>query len=476
MKYSRLVRRQRRAARAALYGSLAAILLLFTLVVTLVLPALKPRIDQSWSEIDFSRLPEVELLQEYTRIDTSSDTGSEFEGASFLAARLGAAGIPAHIERLGERGANLWAILEGEDPRALVLHHHIDVFPVRHPELWDYPPFDAVIDPPHIYGRGVFDMKSVAAAQLHALLELRRSGVRPKRSVIFLATGSEEAGSELGSRWILRQHPELVERIWAVLTEGGVVEPIRREEIKFWGIEYAQKRFANVIVCSDRRQRLETLRSDLAEWRDSNLELALTPEVDRFLQLYAATRQHQVFRRLLTDAWQTVHDPTEFRRLPAYLRSMFRNEIVAFPIEEDPLEGYRLRLIFHLLPGADFEQVRARLLPEWMTHGLSLSFEAPLGTAQASPLEHPVFRTLQSALEEAHPSARVGPYFLPWSATDSRFFRAAGIPSYGFSPFLIFATDTYRADTSNERIGLPGFVEGVRLYGEVLRRLVADNR
>jgi len=48
------------------------------------------------------------------------------------------------------------------------------------------------------------------------------------------------------------------------------------------------------------------------------------------------------------------------------------------------------------------------------------------------------------------------------------------IPSYGFSPFLIFATDTYRVDTINERIGLPGFVEGVRIYKEVVQTLAND--
>ena len=76
--------------------------------------------------------------------------------------------------------------------------------------------------------------------------------------------------------------------------------------------------------------------------------------------------------------------------------------------------------------------------------------------------------------EEALPGARVGPHLLPWTATDSRFFRQAGVPSYGFSPFLIFATDTYRVDTVNERIALPGYVDGVRIYRDVVRRLVND--
>ena len=72
----------------------------------------------------------------------------------------------------------------------------------------------------------------------------------------------------------------------------------------------------------------------------------------------------------------------------------------------------------------------------------------------------------------AHPGVAVGPYFLPWTATDSRYFRTAGIPSYGFSPFLISVTDTLQIGEPNERMQLPGFVAGVKLYRETVRRLV----
>ena len=56
-------------------------------------------------------------------------------------------------------------------------------------------------------------------------------------------------------------------------------------------------------------------------------------------------------------------------------------------------------------------------------------------------------------------------------ASRRRFFRQAGIPSYGFSPFLIFATDTFRRDTLNERIDIQGFIRGVELYERAVRKL-----
>jgi acetylornithine deacetylase/succinyl-diaminopimelate desuccinylase-like protein len=74
-------------------------------------------------------------------------------------------------------------------------------------------------------------------------------------------------------------------------------------------------------------------------------------------------------------------------------------------------------------------------------------------------------------IERHHPGAVAGPMFLAWTATDARFFRRAGIPAYGFSPFLIMNTDTLQVDAPNERMALPGFVDGVELYLDVVRRL-----
>ena len=55
--------------------------------------------------------------------------------------------------------------------------------------------------------------------------------------------------SDTGTRWILARHPELVARMAAVLTEGGVVESQGPSSVKYWGIEFAQKHFGRVEFC-----------------------------------------------------------------------------------------------------------------------------------------------------------------------------------------------------------------------------------
>jgi acetylornithine deacetylase/succinyl-diaminopimelate desuccinylase-like protein len=464
-------RRQRASARVALYGSLVVVGAVLAAGLAFLHEIQPPRAEGlDWLGVDYAAMPEVQLLQGYLQVDTSQPRADEEAGARYLAARLAEGGVQPHLELLGHHHANLWAILEGEDPRALVLHSHIDTDPVPHPERWTYPPFSGHVQLPYLYGRGAYDMKSIGIAQLAAFLDLAHSGRRPARSVIFLATGSEEVGSDLGTKRILRAHPELVSRFWAFLTEGGVVESVTSTEVKYWGIEFAQKRYVDVLLCGGERQRLDELRKEiLGEQGESDFQVRLAPEVAAFLKQYAPTRDRADLRRLLADPLALRRDGVGFFDLPLFLRGLFRDEAVPFPVTQEPGGDWEMVVKFHLVPGSDFAAARRRLLPPWRTAGLAETVYDEGGADHGSPLDHPVFAALVAALRQAHPDTPVGPYFLHWAATDSRFVRAAGIPAYGFEPFLVYTADTWGIGRADERIQLPAFVAGVRLY----RRLVA---
>jgi carboxypeptidase PM20D1 len=464
---------RRRAARLGLYGSLVLVAGATWAAIAWLNRPLEMGKAGQWSRKEYLTLPEVKLLQEYVRIDTSATTGSELAGAELLARQFRAAGIPTRIERLGPRQANLYAWLDGADPHPLVLHNHIDVSAVD-PAEWFVPPFEARIELPWIYGRGVFDMKSVAIAQMAAMIDLKKSGTPLKRSVLFLATSSEERGSRLGVRRLVQLHPGLVHSFWAVLTEGGVVEARSRDDIKFWGTEFAQKRYADLIVCSDSRERLEELRQALLAQGPNETDLRLTPEAAVILSTYAKTRDRSDLRSLVANPDRVLGDIAAFRKLPAYLRSMFRNEAFPFPVEEAKGGGYELVIKFQLLPGEELASVREKLVPSWLTFGMTTLLDEPPTARHGSPLDHPAFQEIEATLREEYPDALVGPYFQPWSATDARFFRTLGVPTYGFSPFLIMSTDTLQVDKANERFALPGFVDGVALYSKLVRRLVSD--
>ena len=432
-------------------------------------------VDLGWKPQDYLELEEVVLLRDYIRIDTTAETGSELEGARFLASILERDGIEAEVVDMGRRKANLVARLEGEIDEPLVLHNHIDTDPVVNVERWKYPPFGGEIDPPWIYGRGAFDMKSVAIAQLRALIELERSGVRPRRSVVFLATSGEETGGVEGTAWLLEERRDLLSGSWAVLTEGGVVEARTASDIKYWGTENAQKRYIRFLACSDSRERLEALSDDLRAESDRRLDpLRVVAPVKEFLRFYAPSRDMPAHRELLSAPESTIADLALFNQLPDYQKALFRDEVGTLRIgRTSDGRGWSMPLTAALLPDSDPDAALERLLPAWMTHGVQLVRLPDDGSAPVSPVDHPVFTTIGQVLAERHGEMLSGPYFQSRSTNDARLFRAAGIPSYGFSPFLVLSTDTMGIGGVDEGIALPAFIEGVETYVELVRRLAA---
>jgi acetylornithine deacetylase/succinyl-diaminopimelate desuccinylase-like protein len=425
-----------------------------------------------WAEKDYTQLAAVRRLQRYIQIDTSQPHADELAGALFLKAELEAAGIPATLEDLGNRKANLWAVLEGESKEAVVLHNHIDTDPIGDPALWDYPPFSGTVAGPIIWGRGSFDMKSVAIAQLEAMVALKRSGRRLNRSVIFLATGSEEVGSELGMKRILVLHPELAKRFWAVLTEGGVVETWDSQRIKYWGTEIAQVRSIEIHY----RGKVE----ELTAFRDAILARGLrsqprvVPEVRKFLDAWAPTRDWKGLRDLLSDLDRLIAEPARMAEVPPLVQDLFFDRVYFGAMETSPDGAGHLPVQGLLLPGRQTGNVLDELLPDALSAGLERTIKEGDPAVVASPTDHPAYEAVTAVLRRNHPGVSVGPYVVTHSRTDARFLRARGIPAYGFSPFALVTSDTLRVGAANEHIQVVLFADGIANLNAILEELTAS--
>ncbi|MEM6792462.1 MAG: M20/M25/M40 family metallo-hydrolase [Acidobacteriota bacterium] len=461
-----------RRRRLALYS--------LPLAVALGFWAATPKVDLStvmdvdWSKIDFTESEAVRIFQEYLRIDTSYPNGNEIRGAEFLAGILEKEGLEVHLERLGPRNANLWAELPGRSPEALVLHNHIDVEPIERPDRWSFPPFGGEIYGPFIFGRGAFDMKGVAVAQLMALLDLKRSGDTFEKSLIFLATGDEERDSWLGTRRLLREHPEWQKKFWGVLTEGGAVEANTLETARYWGTEFHQKRFVDVWVCDSDPQRLADLRSQL---HNREMERRILPSTRTFFKAFAESRDRVEAASLLRDpdtmlariqSYPVDVGPTV---VTPYTDHLMRTRISAFPVEQVADGSYRFRAILHLNPDQEAEDVWDELIAADL-EGFTYSVVDVHPPVEASPLDHEIFSRLDAFMDERFPEIDHGPLIPPYVATDARYFRQYGIPAYGFSPFLMLAADANKMKGFDERLPVPPFLDGVDLYQALVRRLI----
>lgn len=473
-----LVRRRRAAARLALYGSVSLLAVLMLGLLALLRPALSAGAMTDWAGEDFAAYREVQLLRDYIAIDTATGTGDQAAGARWFAERLRELGLDPVLEPVGDE-LNVWAILEGEIPEAVVLHHHVDVDPVPNEEYWTYSPFGGAIDGPWLYGRGAFDMKSVAIAQLEALRALIESGEKPYRSVIVLATTGEEVGSDLGTRWLLARRPELVERFGVVLTEGGAVELDAPGQVRYWGTEVAQAQMVRVIVCGGDREAIERLREDVVAHLAATSEPRVEPELEPFFAEYGPTRLDADVTKLMEEPHRAVGGPGWDEGLSSYVRSFFHDGAFTREVREEPTGGYSFRVVLLLLPGTDVARVLAERLPPWLLHGFPYRVIVEGGAARGTPADHWAFETIDEVFARRRPEVVHGPLYLPATLTDARFFRAAGIPTLGFSPFDVPTPHTLqlRAGASvNERIALPGYLTGVELYRHVLAALAADER
>ena len=393
-----LERRRRRAARIALYGSLVLVGGVAWAARRLAQPARCSRGRASTgSSRDYPNLPEVKLLQEYVRIDTSETTGDEVAGARFLARQLEAAGIPTRIEVVGGRARPTstpgWtARTRGPSCCTTTSTSRRPI-----PKEWFSPPFEARIELPWIYGRGVFDMKSVAIAQMLAMIDLKKSGVPLKRSVLFLATSSEERGSRLGVRRLIQLHPEMVRSFWAVLTEGGVVEARSRDDIKFWGTEFAQKRYADLDRLRRRPRAAGGAAPDPARPRAHRDRPApRRPRSRPCSTAYAPTRDREDLRDLVKHpderSWATSPPSASCRPTCAPCSA---TRPCPSTVEEAPGGGYQLLIKLQLLPGRGPGGGASRSsCPAWLLFGLTIELDEPPPPADGSPLDHPVFREI----------------------------------------------------------------------------------
>jgi len=171
--------------------------------------------------VDWQKLfPEIlEHYRALVQIDTTA--GHETLAVDYLRKVLEREGIPTSTFALDPNRANLVARLKGNgSKRPLLILAHTDVVGVQR-DKWPVDPFGAVMKDGYIWGRGSKDDKPVLAANLIAMLMLKRLGVQLDRDVIFLAESGEEADlAGVGINYVVREHFAEIDAEFA-MTEGG---------------------------------------------------------------------------------------------------------------------------------------------------------------------------------------------------------------------------------------------------------------
>ena len=410
--------------------------------------------------------PELGLLQQYVRIDTSNPPGREIEGARWLAAILAKHGMKAEIIEPAPGRATVYARIRGKRPNeGLLLLHHIDVVPAS-AEGWKRPPFSAELDLNQIYGRGTLDNKGAGVLHLAAFLDVAASGRQPERDVVFLAVADEESGGTLGTRWLLEHRPDVFEGVRYALNEGGITE-MQGERITYYGIETATKQTVTVMVEATRKEVLQETRIGLEPWFVRREPDRVLPEVKHFLATLAPHRVE--YGKHLRDVDQTIA-AGDFWNMPTGYRELTQDNVWAEGIAA--YEGrYRMKVFLLNLPDTNPDERIAWLAAKVKTFGASVGEVVQKeGPTPISPIDTPLYTIVKEEAQQAFGDPPVGPEILNRSLNDSRFLRLHGILAYGINPFPIDFFQSQSIHGIDERLRADYFQAGLPFMKRVVSR------
>jgi acetylornithine deacetylase/succinyl-diaminopimelate desuccinylase-like protein len=409
--------------------------------------------------------PDVALLQQYVRIDTSNPPGRETAGARFLAGLLERGGVHAEVIESAPGRGNVYARIRGRRRgEGLMLLNHIDVIPAP-ARGWTRPPFAAEPLLDTLYGRGTLDMKGIAICQLLAFLSVAREHPTPERDLVFLATADEEEGGTMGVAWLLAHRPELFDGVRYVLNEGGINETFQ-EQLTYFGVEIGSKMIVRAELRAPSRAAMQRVRIALEPYFSPRDPDRILPEVRAFFHDIAPLRVEQ--RPLLDDVVRATADG-KFWLLQRPYRELTQNIVWAEGTAEDG-RGATMAVGLYNLPDEDPDKRLAWLEEFVRPYGATVErVLQKTGPAPFSPRDTRLFALIGDEVHQRWGNdVKVGTEVLNTSYNDSRYLRARGIVCYGFWPFQVDFYETTGIHGVNERVRIAWFQEGV----EMLRHLV----
>jgi len=401
--------------------------------------------------------PEIALLRDYVRIDTSNPPGLEMAGARFLMRYLQDNGVTSELIESAPGRANVYARIRGKSDRnGLLLLHHIDVVPAK-PEEWKYPPFLGKVWGNQLWGRGTLDMKGIGICELVAFVRIARMHQMPEHDLVLLATSDEEEGSTFGMAWLVDHRPDIFQRIGYAVNEGGITETLG-DKITYVGVEVGSKLACRATLLSRDRVALEKARIRLEPLQTPEDPERVLPEVAYFLTRIAPHRRQNT--EYLVDVRKTI-ERGDFWRLHHAFRALTQNNVWVEKIRQvdDHFEAsVILENLFDQDPDGRFGQLR-QLLPA----GVELRVVSDQRPVPLTPWDTPFSRLLERTMKTVYgPTVSVGPQLLQYSSNDSRFLRRLGIRAYGWWPFPVTLYQTGGIHGRDESIRLDWYMEGIQ--------------
>jgi acetylornithine deacetylase/succinyl-diaminopimelate desuccinylase-like protein len=424
----------------------------------------------------------ITLCQEMIRIPSvnhGEGQGDEKAMAEYVASKLAEVGIKSELIETAPNRVNVVAKLEGADKSrpGLVLHGHIDVVPANASD-WSVDPFSGLMKDGFIWGRGAVDMKDMDAMILATVRMWQRTGYKPPRNILLVFFADEEAGSNYGSRWLVKHRPEIFDGYSEAISEVGGFSVTITGEHRLYLIEAAQKGIQWMKL---------TAKGTAGHGSFINQDNAVTKVAAAVSRIgtydwpQLETKTSSFFFRKIAELTGEKYDPKNVKPLLHHLGDAVKMLGATISNTANPtlLEaGYKVNVI----PQSASAMVDGRFLPghenqlqetvkrlagdeieiEVLTRDIALEVE----------FAGPLVKAMCDAISSEDSAGIPVPYLMS-GGTDNKALHDLGIVGYGFSPLKLPKDLDFFAlfHGVDERVPIDGLKFGVRVLYEFLENI-----
>lgn len=429
------------------------------------------------------------LLEKSVAYATVKGRGNTHAYAEFLAGQLLAMGFAASDITLTANGdeSRLHAVWRGTNsgtgqkpPIAII--SHMDVVEAK-PADWTRDPFIPTEVNGYIFGRGVQDNKFDLAMSLTAIATLRAQGFKPNRDVHLFFSGDEETDGVTAAPQALEAKAAGVVMVLNTDAGGGKLDDQGRP--LGYGLQAAEKTYADFTL------QLTGPGGHSSRPTGDNVITRLAAAAARIgahkfpAQLSEITRgQLAEQARRSTDALGAhiktfLANPADEAALAALTADPGTVGLIRTTCEPTIMEAghapnalpQRASLIVNcrILPGTSVSDVMATLKALAADPQITIKPVSEWPATPASPLTPEITSAVSKAIKARFPSLEPTPD-MSAGATDSVFYRAQGIPSYGVSGLFIRSADEF-AHGLNERVPTAAIAPAVAHWQSLIKDL-----
>jgi acetylornithine deacetylase/succinyl-diaminopimelate desuccinylase-like protein len=342
------------------------------------------------------------------------------------------------------------ARLRGEGVAApLLLQGHVDVVSTSG-QRWAHPPFAGVRADGFVWGRGALDMKSGVAMMVAAVLRVAAGGRRSAGDIVVALLSDEEAGGDLGARFLVDRHAALLDGVrYAIGEFGGFSMEIAGR--RFYPIQVAEKQVcwlratvrgpAGHGSLPMRGGTVAGLARLLRTLDRRRLPVHVTDVPRRMLETIAD--------ELPAPAAPAIRGLLNPRLTDALLRMLGEPGRAFDPLLHNTVNATIVRAgdQVNVVPSEATVDLDGRMLPGFAPDALLAELRSLIGDhvelevlrhEPAAPAEPDLtlFGLLSDVLRERDPRGTTVPMLLP-GVTDARIFAKLGIQTYGFLPMQL---------------------------------------